>query len=189
VLVTTLGKLVAVRFRDKTLLKGRTVDFRPNREFFHLKEEGAAAAARVPMEDLKGVFFLKTPGRSPDCADRRSFEERAGIEKKVWIQFSDGESLAGWSNSFGSQKKGFYVFPADPDSNLEKAYVFRSAVDRMEQGEAAEAASRAFCVSTRGPASPPVAAEAASPASEASSDKAVGVYCIVRGRSDRRSDR
>ena len=188
--MSALGKLVAVRFRDKTLRKGRTVDFHPNREYFHLKEEGAAATARIPMDNLKGVFFLKSLGRSPDCADRRSFEQRAGTEKKIWIEFDDGERLAGWSNSFASRKSGFYVFPADPDSNLEKAYVFRSALNRMEQGEAAEAASHAFRSSSQGPAPSRIASEAPPPAAAASSNTPVGTYCIVRktSRSRRRED-
>ena len=37
-----LGRLVAVRSLDKVVIKGVTFDFRPNREFFHVEEEGAA---------------------------------------------------------------------------------------------------------------------------------------------------
>jgi hypothetical protein len=143
--MNALGKLVAVRFRDKRLVKGWTFDFLPNREFFHVREEGADAPARISTEALKAVFFIKTMGRSPDCVDKRTFEERQGTETKVWIEFVDGEKLAGWSNSFGSAKAGFFVFPADPDSNMEKAYVFRPAIARFAEGAAAEQASEAEC--------------------------------------------
>ena len=67
-----------------------------------------------------------------------------GPETKIWIEFTDGEQLAGYSNSFGSQKDGFYLFPSDPDSNLVKTYVFRSALRRMAEGDQAEAASKAL---------------------------------------------
>jgi len=151
--MSELGKLVAVRSLDKSLIKGRTFDFRPNRDFFHVEEEGAPEPVRVPIENLKAVFFIKTLGRAPSCVDKRSFENRVGPEKKVWIEFVDGEKMASWSSSFGSLRKGFFVFPADPDSNTETAYVFRSAIDRVEEGEAAEEAARAFNSSSDEPIS------------------------------------
>jgi hypothetical protein len=155
--VNAIGKLVVVRFLDKRVLKGRIVDFRPDRDFFHVEEEeGSAAATRVEVDGLKAVFFVKTLQGNRDYVEKRAFEERLGTEKKVWIEFTDGERLAGWSNSFASQRAGFYVFPADEDSNMEKAYVFRAAIARLEEGEAAEAASRAFQAEAR-PWGPPAA--------------------------------
>jgi hypothetical protein len=155
--VNAIGKLVVVRFLEKRVLKGRIVDFRPDRDFFHVEEEGSAAATRVEVDGLKAVFFVKTLEGNRDHVEKRAFEERLGTEKKVWIEFTDGERLAGWSNSFASQRAGFYVFPADEDSNMEKAYVFRAAVVRLEEGEAAEAASRAWQAEAQ-PWGPPVAA-------------------------------
>lgn len=163
------GTLVAVRFLDKRLIKGRTEDFRPNREFFHVLKPGARSATRVPIENLKAVFFIKSLGRDPGCVDRRSYGERVGTEHKVWLEFSDGESLAGWSSSSRSRQRGFFVFPADPESNLEKAYVFRAALRRLEEGEAAEEASRAYQVSA-GP----------SWVARSSEHDAVGSYRLVR---------
>ena len=96
------GKLVAVRFLDKRLVKGWTFDFRPNRNVLHLKQDGAAAPTRVPIEDLKAIFFLKSQGRSRECVDKRSFGGWMGTEEKVWLEFHDGEKLAGWSNSCAS---------------------------------------------------------------------------------------
>ena len=151
--MSELGKLVAVRSLDKVVVKGWTFHFRPNRDFFHVEEEGGAGPVRVDIDNLKAVFFIKTLGRDPSCVDKRSFGNRVGPEERIWIEFTDGERLAGWSNSFGSLRKGFFVFPADPDSNMEKAYVFRSAIARMEEGEAAEEAARAFNASSQEPSS------------------------------------
>jgi hypothetical protein len=190
--MSELGKLVAVRSLDKVLIKGWTFDFRPNRDFFHVEEEGGAAPVRVPIEHLKAVFFIKTLGRDPRCVDRRSFGRRAGPEKKLWIEFVDGEKMAGWSSSFGSPRKGFFVFPADPDSNTEMAYVFRSAIARMEEGEAAERAARAFNASSDGP--PSAGRESRSPSEDSPSsawerksaeDFAVGTYRMVRRKGRR----
>jgi hypothetical protein len=149
--VTTIGKLVAVRFLDKRILKGRIVDFHPGREVFHVEEPGQAAPTRVEVEGLKAIFFIKTLEGNREHVEKRAFEERTGPEKTVWIEFRDGERLAGWSNSFGSARGGFYVFPADEESNMEKAYVFRAAVERLEEGEAAEAAALDFRTNAQAP--------------------------------------
>ena len=181
-----LGKLVAVRSLDKVVIKGVTFDFRPNREFFHVEEEGAAAPVRVAIDNLKAIFFIKTLGRDPSCVDKKSFEERVGPEKKVWIEFVDGEKMAGWSSSFSSPRAGFFVFPADPNSNTEMAYVFRSAIAHMEEGDRAEQAAREFNSSK--PEPPPSAPKPDSSNGEprrsawelkSAEDFAVGAYRMV----------
>jgi hypothetical protein len=165
--MNAIGRLVAVRFLDTRVLKGRIVDFHPNREFFHVEEPGNPSPTRVAIEGLKAIFFIKTLDGNPGHVDKRAFEDRLGTEKKVWIEFTDGEKLAAWANSSSSPRGGFYVFPADEESNMEKAYVFRAAIQRMEEGEAAEAAAREY--STRAEwasASPPRAAGPPVPAAK-----------------------
>ena len=146
--MTAHEKLVAVRFLDKRLVKGWTADFWPDRDFFHVGKQQGGTPKRIPVRDLKGIFFLKTPGRDSRCVDKRVFCDRPGTERKVWLEFRDGEKLAGWSNSCGSSKGGFFVVPADSESNVEKAYVFRSALIRLKEGLAAEEASRTYCHAT-----------------------------------------
>ena len=184
------GQLVAVRYQDKRLLKGWTRDFMPNRDFFHLQQGDQARATRIRLGGMKAVFFLKTPGRDPSCIDRRIFSQRTGGNTKVWLEFTDGEKFAGWSNAVPSSGNGFFLFPADADSNLEKAYVFRSAVERLEQGDAADAASRAFEAIPHDPstagiaideATEPVRETAVKQASEApASEPEVGEYRMTR---------
>lgn len=161
--MNTIGRLVAVRFLDKRVLKGRIVDFHPNREFFHVEEPGNPAPTRVAIEGLKAIFFIKTLDGNPGHVDKRVFEERLGTEKKVWIEFSDGEKLAAWSNSSSSPRGGFYVFPVDEEANMEKAYVFRGAIQRMEEGEAAEAAAREYSTRTQWAAPQPAEPRRPSP--------------------------
>ena len=189
-----LGRLVAVRCLDKAIIKGLTFDFRPNRDFFHVEEQSGAAPVRVPIENLKAIFFIKTLGRDPSCVDKRSFEQRVGPEKKVWIEFVDGEKMAGWSSSFGSPREGFFVFPADPNSNTEMAYVFRCAIAQMEEGERAEQAAREFNAHRPDPppsARQPDSSNEARPRSawelKSAEDFAVGSYRMVRKRSKRPS--
>ena len=190
--MSELGRLVAVRSLDKVVIKGVTFDFRPNREFFHVEEEGAAAPVRVAIDNLKAIFFIKTLGRDPSCVDKKSFEERVGPEKKVWIEFVDGEKMAGWSSSFGSPREGFFVFPADPNSNTEMAYVFHSAIAQMEEGERAEQAAREFNSGNPAPSPSvpePDSSEQKPPQSawelKSAEDFAVGAYRMVLKKSKR----
>jgi len=192
--MSELGRLVAVRSLDKVVIKGLTFDFRPNRDFFHIEEEGGSAPVRVLIENLKAIFFIKTLGRNPSCVDKRSFEKRIGPEKKVWIEFVDGEKMAGWSSSFASPREGFFVFPADPSSNTEMAYVFHSAIAQMEEGERAEQAAREFNSSKPEPprsAPEPDASNGEPPPSawelKSAEDFAVGAYRMVRKKSKRSS--
>jgi len=142
--VSHLGKLVAVHFVDGKVLKGHTADFRPNGDFFHLMQDGVTTPEKISGDGLKAVFFIKTVEGDPDHKEEKIYRDRVGSEHKIWIEFTDGEQLAGWSNSFGSLKDGFYLFPSDSDSNLEKTYVFRSALRRIAEGDEAEAASKAL---------------------------------------------
>ena len=139
-----LGKLVAVRFTNGKILKGYTADFRPNGDFFHLVQEGVATPEKISRAGLKAIFFIKTAEGDSEHKEEKIYRDRVGPEQKIWVEFTDGEQLAGWSNSFGSPKDGFYLFPSDEDSNLVKTYVFRSALRRMAEGDEAEAASKAL---------------------------------------------
>jgi hypothetical protein len=138
--VAALGKLVAVRYLDGNLLKGCTSDFKPNCPQFHIRMEDESTR-RLEVKALKAVFFIKTMEGNPDHQQRLEFEARNGSEKKIWIQFKDGECLTGWSSALGG-RDGFYFTPTDPESNLERVFVFRGAIKRVLQGDAAEQAAR-----------------------------------------------
>ncbi|MGQ0721836.1 MAG: DUF6982 domain-containing protein [Candidatus Eiseniibacteriota bacterium] len=140
--MSALGKLVAVHYVDGRVVKGRTSDFKPNCDFFHVRTD-AGALARVETAALKGVFFIRTPEGDPGHDQRNDFEARAGSEKKIWIDFVDGEALAGWSSAFASGGRGFFFTPTDPDSNLERVYAFRSAIRDLRVGPEAERAAEA----------------------------------------------
>lgn len=142
--MSVVGKLVAVRCKDGRVLKGYTADFHPNRPLFHLKEEGASSTATVRVGDLKAVFFIRTPAGNPEHEERKDFSLQETPEREIWVQFKDGEELAGWSSSFASAGPGFYITPTDPESNMERAYVFRASVAKVLHGHAAEDAARRY---------------------------------------------
>ena len=139
--MSVIGKLVAVRYQDGRVVKGFTADFHPQRPLFHLRETNSTPIRNVRVAELKAVFFIRTPGGNPKHHERKDYSLQTTPEREIWVQFKDGEELAGWSSSFASAGAGFYITPTDPKSNMERAYVVRAAVAKVLH-EAVEAAKR-----------------------------------------------
>ncbi len=135
------GFLVVAHFLDGRLVKGWTRNFRVDHPLFQIREEGQTGLTLVSLAELKGLFFVKTLDGDPEHRERKSFRDRKGIGKKVWVEFRDGECLAGWTLSLVIEKLGFFLFPTDANSNLEKAFVLHSAVKRVLLDDAAEKAA------------------------------------------------
>ena len=134
--------MVVARRLDGGLIKGHTTDFHPNRERFRVAARPGLAPVEIPTDGLKAVFFVRSLEGNRDRQDHRLFPNRPGQARpKIWLEFKDGEHMAGWTVSVPLGRDGFYVIPTDPMSNVEKAYVFRSAVSRLVQGEEAVAAA------------------------------------------------
>jgi hypothetical protein len=143
------GRLVAARYRDGRIVKGWTADFRPEGTHFHVTEDGTDRPTEIYVHDLKGLFFIKTPEGNPDRKERKDFVYEGEIGRKTWIEFKDGEQLAGWAGPLLFEDEGFYILPVDPDSNMEKAYVFRAQLRRVLHGEDADRAARAYARANR----------------------------------------
>ena len=135
--------LIVARHLDGRKIKGLTTDFHPARAFFRVKIEPGLPPLEVATEGLKAVFFVRSLDGNPERSDHRDFPRAPGqVRPKIWIEFKDGERMAAWPVSTPLGKAGFYVIPTDPTSNVEKAYVFRSSVNRILEGEAALDAAR-----------------------------------------------
>jgi hypothetical protein len=137
------GMMVAARFLDGRVIKGWTENLRPD-DSFSLYEKGSTLPTRMSVKELKAVFYIKSLEGNPDHDDSKEFIGPAGVGRKIWIVFTDGEKLAGWSSSYREDKEGFYVYPTDPDSNIDTAYVFRSALKAVLVGEEAECAAAVY---------------------------------------------
>jgi len=127
---------VVVRFRDGRLVKGFTHDFNPNREIFRVTEAGdGGKVVEVSTSLLKAVFFVKTfegnkNHRGTDDFTVESLKNIPGL--KVKITFSDGEVMYGSTHGYGPERKGFFIFPADKESNNERAFVIVASTDKVE---------------------------------------------------------
>ncbi len=123
---------IVVRYRDGRLMKGFTSDFMPNKDVFHVVPMDAPPDAKpgtVNMQELKAVFFVKDFVGNSGYNDKKYFDPAKPIAgRKIKVVFKDGETLVGTTQGYQPGRQGFFVFPADPQSNMERSYVVSLAV-------------------------------------------------------------
>ncbi|HEX6850205.1 MAG TPA: hypothetical protein VF139_02275 [Candidatus Polarisedimenticolaceae bacterium] len=128
-----VGCRVVARFADGRVVKGTIQDFAPGRALFHIQpSEPGAAPMKVPVGALKALFFVKDYEGDPKRKDRVDFDEASGQGRRLIVHFTDGEAIAGITSAFAPDKPGFFMTPADPNTNNERIFVLRSAVRRVE---------------------------------------------------------
>ena len=139
------NNLVVARYRTGEVVKGYTRDFFPDRPVFHILPKGGQVSVQVKTPELKGVFFvrdllgnrLRNKGRRFPAVDQGPHNGR-----RVAVLFEDGELLVGYSQTYSAEKAGFFVFPADPNSNNIRVYVLRAATKQVKLGPAADELAR-----------------------------------------------
>ena len=127
---------VVVRFRDGKMVKGYTYDFNPHKEVFHVTQaQYSKDVIEISNSLLKAVFFVKTfegnkDHRGPDDFSLESLKNAPGL--KVKVTFSDGEVMYGSTNGYQPERKGFFIFPADEESNNERVFIIRQSTVAVE---------------------------------------------------------
>jgi hypothetical protein len=119
---------VVARYADGRVLKGTTADFFPNKDAFHMSDANAPGSSPIEVRncELKAVFFVKDLVGNPQHVERNEFEGTP-VSRAIRVVFSDGEVLIGTTTGYQPGRPGFFVVPADPDSNIERAYVVTAA--------------------------------------------------------------
>ncbi|HVF62253.1 MAG TPA: hypothetical protein VNJ70_20775 [Thermoanaerobaculia bacterium] len=120
---------VVAHFQDGRLLKGFTYDFLPGKDVFHLADPAPGARPeKVPVAELKAIFFVKTfdgdPQR-PKVNDPAAAAPAPG--RRIRIVFKDGEVLVGTTQGYDPARPGFFVVPIDRGSNNERCFVVAAA--------------------------------------------------------------
>ena len=121
---------VVVKFKDETVSKGKTSDFFPNKNQFHL-EEMNGNIVEISIEDLKAVFFVKDFKGNKNYMDKYSDEIAAG-GRKISVHFFDGEIVVGYTLAYSPDREGFFMAPADLQGNNERIFVVKSATKKIE---------------------------------------------------------
>lgn len=133
------GSAVVARFTDGRVLKGTTQDFAPGKPVFHLHgtDDGHARGIAVPIGALKAVFFVKTYEGNPEHVEDLDVAEASGQGRRIVVTFTDGEIIAGFTTGYAKQKPGFFVIPADPESNNARIFVVNASVRSIAWADAA----------------------------------------------------
>jgi hypothetical protein len=124
---------IVLRYVDGRVVKGYSQDFNPTRPFFHFHKQSSNASGNQPlmieMKDLKAVFFVKTFEGNKDNKKRKEFIPSDRPQgRKVEVTFIDNEVIQGSTVGYDPQRLGFFLFPADSNSNNIRIYVVTSAV-------------------------------------------------------------
>jgi len=120
---------VVVRYKDKTLMKGKTSDFASDKAVFHLWLPSGKVET-VQTEDLKAVFMVETlEGNKNYTCTYKDFIPWGG--HKIKVEFIDGEVIIGYTPFYPEGNKNFFITPADLQCNNKKVYVVNSATKHI----------------------------------------------------------
>ncbi len=119
-----LHKIVA-RYTDGRLVKGHTTSFSPGAPHFHMTPGDDSTAGQVVVEisRLKAIFFVRDFAGNPGRRDHPGFIDGQPYQgHRIRVEFVDGEVMLGYTPCYDPSMQGFFVFPADPDTNTLKVY-------------------------------------------------------------------
>jgi hypothetical protein len=122
--------MIVVSFKNQTILKGKTNDFLPNKNRFHL-EQMDGSITDIVVDDLKAIFFVRDFEGNKDRKDSyNDIISNAG--RKTTVEFLDGETISGYTLGYSPERQGFYLTPADLAGNNERIFVVLSATKSVQ---------------------------------------------------------
>ncbi len=132
-------KIVA-HFKDGRLLKGLASDPDPSSGHLNVKLPGDMSdKVEVPLESLKGVFFVKSwEGNSAYVERDEGFEENSPNQtgayrlQRTVVGFQDGERIKGYCYNYSPDQAALQFFPYDPFGNNYKILIVCSALCDLE---------------------------------------------------------
>ncbi len=120
---------VVIRYADGRLIKGYTNDFFPNKPSFHIGAGPSEQGAAVQVSDLKAVFFVKDFQGNPGYDEAKNFTEgQKPSGRKVEVTFNDNEVFVGTTLGYDPNRLGFFLVPADPNSNNIRVFAIVAAI-------------------------------------------------------------
>jgi hypothetical protein len=121
---------IVIQFKDGNILRGKTNDFFPNKNTFHLNQEDSQTK-EVNVEKLKAVFFVKDLKGDNNYVYEYD-DNVSGGGKKIAVDFSDGETILGYVLSYSPQRQGFMITPANLEGNNDRIFVINSAIKSVD---------------------------------------------------------
>jgi Family of unknown function (DUF6982) len=122
---------VVLRFRDGHLTRAvLTRDFTPL-DFAVEAEAEDGEKLQVNISELKGVFFLKDPGRREAELQVGGVVGNAPQGAPARVEFFDGEIIHGIVQEYRMEDSGFFLYPTSPESNNEKVFVVARSINTL----------------------------------------------------------
>jgi hypothetical protein len=113
------------------MIKGVTTDFFPGKDIFHVSVANAPNGTKpieIRIKDMKAVFFVKDLAGNPQHIKQNEFDpSHPPVGRRIRVVFNDGEVLVGTTIGYQPGRPGFFVLPADTNSNNERCYVITAA--------------------------------------------------------------
>ena len=132
-----LKKKAVVKYQNGEIIKGWVEEFKPEQESFILYpliEYSEEERMEIDFNSLKAVFFVKNFIGDKDYKKVRTFNVDLKItpsQRKLIVNFKDGEHLYGTSHNYGRYKVGFFVYPIDPKNNNERIFAVNEAIESV----------------------------------------------------------
>jgi hypothetical protein len=125
---------IVVHEKSGNILKGTTADFLPKRPLFHIAVGGihGEEIKKIFINNLKAIFFVKDFSGNKDYEETQDFADRPSSAKKIRAIFIDGEIITGHTHALNLNQPGFFLVPADPQSNNERIFIIFSALSKLE---------------------------------------------------------
>jgi hypothetical protein len=124
---------VVVAFADGRRLKGCLFNFSPLKEGFKFTPNETAqqkAPTDICLSDLKAIFFVKDFRGNPDYKENPA-DATPKYGRKIVVTFLDGEELSGSTEAYNPQRVGFFMSPADPNSNNMRVFIISRSVQQV----------------------------------------------------------
>ncbi|WAC07314.1 MAG: hypothetical protein OS130_13955 [Thermodesulfobacteriota bacterium] len=127
---TAIINKIVVHFKNETIMKGTTSDFFPNKTQFHLIDvEGKTEA--IDVDQLKAIFFVKDLVGNKSRPDHYDIST-TGAGRKIRVEFYDNEVIIGQTLGYSPDRQGFFMTPADPQSNNGRIFVVKTAAKNIK---------------------------------------------------------
>jgi hypothetical protein len=126
---------IVVRFLNGEVLKGYTNNFFPNKPIFKvtpLNAHNPSETRTVQIKDLKALFFVRDFDGDSSYNEEKSFpQDKQHPGRKIEITFHDNETLVGTTFGYDPNRPGFFLHPADSQSNNERIFAVSAAVKKI----------------------------------------------------------
>jgi hypothetical protein len=125
---------VVARYIDGKTVKGLSQDFFPNKDRFHVypADKPSGEGVEILVKELKAVFFVRDFVGNYRYNERKEYTpEDKPSGRKIEVTFADGEVLVGTTLGYDPKRPGFFLFPADPQSNNIRVFAVTTAIKKV----------------------------------------------------------